>query len=169
MLVEDVTSSCAGSTPAGLGWAWFDRRRNDLLRDTGCVADHVVQHSMRPQDAPTGTLAELDDEAGRWPSPWREAIRACVRRRGVTGTTSRANASVVARPFPFAAPVTNATLPVKLPPAVLSIVGSFRVELTQRGVCAARAAAFRGGAARQGLRRVLMARRSSIARYPSAA
>ncbi len=75
-------------TPAArrLGWAWFDPRRNDLLRETGCLAGNVVQHSMRPADVPAGTLAELDDEAHQWPSPLREAIRACIRRRGVTGT-----------------------------------------------------------------------------------
>ncbi|WP_207208601.1 FAD-dependent monooxygenase [Nocardioides oleivorans] len=69
-----------------LGWAWFDPRRTHLLRETGCVAGDVVQHSMRPADVPANTLAELDDEARQWPSPWREAIRDCLRRRAVTGT-----------------------------------------------------------------------------------
>jgi 2-polyprenyl-6-methoxyphenol hydroxylase-like FAD-dependent oxidoreductase len=69
-----------------LGWAWFDPRRNDLLRTAGCVEGEVVQHSMRPEDVPAELLAELDDEARQWSSPWREAIRTCIRRRGVTGT-----------------------------------------------------------------------------------
>jgi 2-polyprenyl-6-methoxyphenol hydroxylase-like FAD-dependent oxidoreductase len=77
----------ARGAPTGrrLGWAWFDPRRNDLLRTAGCVEGKVVQHSMRSEDIPAELLAELDDEAHRWSSPWREAIRTCLRRRGVTG------------------------------------------------------------------------------------
>ncbi|WP_435060840.1 FAD-dependent monooxygenase [Amycolatopsis thermoflava] len=79
----------AESAPPGrrrLGWAWFDRRRNDLLRTTGCVDGDVVQHSLRPADLPASLIAELDAEAAQWPAAWRDAVRACLRRRGVTGT-----------------------------------------------------------------------------------
>jgi 2-polyprenyl-6-methoxyphenol hydroxylase-like FAD-dependent oxidoreductase len=69
-----------------LGWAWLDPRRTALLEATGCVRDGEVQHSMRARDVPDDVLGELVREAGRWASPWRDAVRSCLRRRGVTGT-----------------------------------------------------------------------------------
>ncbi|SFJ44122.1 2-polyprenyl-6-methoxyphenol hydroxylase [Amycolatopsis sacchari] len=95
MDIFDAGSDCllgyplAESAPPGqrrLGWAWFDPRRNDLLRAKGCVDGEVVQHSLRPEDMPTDLVADLDAEAEQWPEAWREAVRACLRRRGVTGT-----------------------------------------------------------------------------------
>ena len=46
-----------------LGWAWYDARRNDLLRETGCVVGHVVQRSLTSDRVPASTLRELAQEA----------------------------------------------------------------------------------------------------------
>jgi 2-polyprenyl-6-methoxyphenol hydroxylase-like FAD-dependent oxidoreductase len=79
-----------GATAKGmrqLGWAWYDRRRNELLRSSGCVAGHVVQHSLRPNAIPDATYRELTEEARqRWPAPWLDAVLDCVRRRAIIGT-----------------------------------------------------------------------------------
>ncbi|MBT2501705.1 FAD-dependent monooxygenase [Curtobacterium sp. ISL-83] len=69
-----------------IGWAWYDARRNDLLRQTGAVVDGVVQHSVRARDLPDETLAELANEASRWPQPWRDAILQSIAQRDVLGT-----------------------------------------------------------------------------------
>ncbi len=69
-----------------LGWAWYDSTRNELFRAAGAVKGRVVQHTMRSSDVPQATLRELDHEAVKhWPSPWRDAIRASIERREVTG------------------------------------------------------------------------------------
>lgn len=82
--------SAAGRVSPGdrqLGWAWYDARRNGLLRETGCVEGSIVRHSMRPEDVPEITLRQLEDEARSWlPAPWRPAVLNCLRRRSVTGT-----------------------------------------------------------------------------------
>jgi 2-polyprenyl-6-methoxyphenol hydroxylase-like FAD-dependent oxidoreductase len=70
-----------------LGWAWYDARRNDLLRETGRVVGHVVQRSLTSDCVPASTLRELAQEArSRLPSPWREAVLETIQRRGVIGT-----------------------------------------------------------------------------------
>lgn len=96
--ILDVGSDCLlgypldaedGSPEPGgrrLGWAWLDPRRTALLEASGCVRDDEVQHSMRAGDVPDDVLDQLVREAGEWGSPWREAVRACLRRRAVTGT-----------------------------------------------------------------------------------
>lgn len=79
-----------GSTARGtrqLGWAWYDRGRNDLLRRCGCVADDIVRHSLTGADIPDKTYRELANEARRrWLSPWRDAILDCTDRHAVIGT-----------------------------------------------------------------------------------
>ena len=75
-----------------------------------------------------------------------------------TAAPSRANASAVVRPMPLPAPVTKATLPAKLP---FSFVAAAIVLLL---VIAGLTGQFG-----HGRRRTLMARRSSMALYPSAA
>ena len=70
-----------------LGWAWYDARRNGLLRETGCVVGHVVQRSLTSDRVPASTLRELAQEARyRLPSPWREAVLETIQRRRVIGT-----------------------------------------------------------------------------------
>lgn len=69
-----------------LGWAWYDARRNDLLRATGCVVGDVVHHTLSSAYIPADTFGELADGARRWPTPWRDAIADCVRRRALVGT-----------------------------------------------------------------------------------
>jgi 2-polyprenyl-6-methoxyphenol hydroxylase-like FAD-dependent oxidoreductase len=70
-----------------LGWAWYDASRNDLLRETGCVVGHVVQHSLRAEDIPDRTYRELAEAAReRWPGVWRDAVLDCVARRAIIGT-----------------------------------------------------------------------------------
>ncbi|WP_211193644.1 FAD-dependent monooxygenase [Pyxidicoccus fallax] len=70
-----------------IGWAWYDAGRNDLLRATGCVVGDVVHRSLAPAHIPAATLRELEEEAReRWPSPWRDAIVDCLRRRALIGT-----------------------------------------------------------------------------------
>lgn len=77
-----------GSTVPGkrqIGWAWYDASRNALLRETGCVRDQVVHHSLAGEDIPTDILRELASQSDRWSSPWRDAIRDCIARRGLLG------------------------------------------------------------------------------------
>jgi 2-polyprenyl-6-methoxyphenol hydroxylase-like FAD-dependent oxidoreductase len=70
-----------------LGWAWYDATRNDLLRETGCVVDGVVRHSLASGRVPPNTLRELAEEArALWPAPWRDAILDSIGRCAVTGT-----------------------------------------------------------------------------------
>jgi 2-polyprenyl-6-methoxyphenol hydroxylase-like FAD-dependent oxidoreductase len=69
-----------------LGWAWYDAGRNELLEDMGCVTNGVVQHSLRPDQVPPGTYAELAREAQEaWPAPWNNAVRDCVERQSIIG------------------------------------------------------------------------------------
>ena len=79
-----------GSTAPGsrrLGWAWFDAGHNELLRDTGCVVDDDVRHSLNSADVPDATLQQLAADADDlWPAPWRDAISDCVERRALIGT-----------------------------------------------------------------------------------
>lgn len=70
-----------------IGWGWYDSSRNDLLRASGAVIGDVVQRTLRAADVPDAAFDELADEAREiWPSPWREAIVDCIRRRAVIGT-----------------------------------------------------------------------------------
>jgi len=70
-----------------LGWAWYDSSRNGLLRQSGSVTGSVVRHSLMPTDIPETTYLELEAEAREsFPSPWRNAILDCIRRRAVIGT-----------------------------------------------------------------------------------
>ncbi|WP_020417281.1 FAD-dependent monooxygenase [Amycolatopsis sp. ATCC 39116] len=70
-----------------IGWGWYDSSRNDLLRARGAVVDDVVQRTLRAADVPDATFDELAGEAREiWPSPWRDAIVDCIRRRAVIGT-----------------------------------------------------------------------------------
>lgn len=69
-----------------IGWAWYDGWHNDVLHQTGAVAEGVVQHSVRPGDVPQQTLDELARAAKRWPRPWRDAIRLSIAKRQVLGT-----------------------------------------------------------------------------------
>lgn len=70
-----------------IGWGWYDSGRNDLLRASGAVLGDVVQRTLRAADVPDATFDELACEAREiWPSPWREAIVDCIRRRAVIGT-----------------------------------------------------------------------------------
>ncbi|WP_442576370.1 FAD-dependent monooxygenase [Microbacterium sp. F51-2R] len=69
-----------------IGWAWYDRGHNRMLRETGAVVDGVVQHSVRPGDVPQQTLDDLKRAAQRWPRPWRDAIVQSIADREVLGT-----------------------------------------------------------------------------------
>ncbi|MGW6405485.1 FAD-dependent monooxygenase, partial [Streptomyces sp. NPDC055134] len=70
-----------------IGWAWYDARRNDLLREKGCVTGDVVQHSLTAADIPESTFRELAAEAtDLWPPLWRDVILDCIERRAVIGT-----------------------------------------------------------------------------------
>jgi len=70
-----------------IGWGWYDSGRNALLRARGAVIDDVVQCTLRADDIPGSTFAELAAEARDiWPDPWREAILGCLSRRAVIGT-----------------------------------------------------------------------------------
>ncbi|EJL22712.1 FAD-dependent monooxygenase [Novosphingobium sp. AP12] len=70
-----------------LGWAWYDAGRQDLLRETGAVADNVVRRSLTPDDIPESVFHDLAVKAGRlWPRPWREAVADCVKRRSIIAT-----------------------------------------------------------------------------------
>lgn len=83
-------ADAAGDPASGgrqLGWAWYDATRNDLLRETGCVVDGVVRHSLAPDRVPPATLRELAEEArALWLAPWRDAILDSIGRGAVTGT-----------------------------------------------------------------------------------
>ncbi|XAH26022.1 FAD-dependent monooxygenase [Xylophilus sp. GW821-FHT01B05] len=82
--------SADGSLKKGsrqLGWAWYDANRNGLLEESGCVADDVVQHTLRARDVPEAVYQDLADQARKhWPTPWRDAILDCISRRAVIGT-----------------------------------------------------------------------------------
>jgi 2-polyprenyl-6-methoxyphenol hydroxylase-like FAD-dependent oxidoreductase len=70
-----------------LGWAWYDAGRSGLLRDSGCVAAGVVQHTLHAAEVPQATYQDLALQARkRWPAPWRDAILDCIARRAVIGT-----------------------------------------------------------------------------------
>ncbi|MGI5429624.1 FAD-dependent monooxygenase [Streptomyces sp. CA-179760] len=70
-----------------IGFAWYDARRNDLLRDAGCVVGDIVHHTLAATDVPEATLRELATEADDlWPHLWRDVIADCIRRRAVLGT-----------------------------------------------------------------------------------
>jgi 2-polyprenyl-6-methoxyphenol hydroxylase-like FAD-dependent oxidoreductase len=68
-----------------LGWAWYDNRRNRLLRRLGCVDGDVVQHSLRAAEVPVQVLAQLEQEAAQWPAPWQEVTRHSLRTRSFVG------------------------------------------------------------------------------------
>jgi 2-polyprenyl-6-methoxyphenol hydroxylase-like FAD-dependent oxidoreductase len=70
-----------------LAWAWYDARRNALLRQTGAVVGTVVLHSLTGDRIPDATYRVLADEARRGlPSPWRDAVLETIGRRAVIGT-----------------------------------------------------------------------------------
>ena len=70
-----------------IGWGWYDAGRNALLRDSGAVVGNVVRHSLRPGDIPDAVFEDIAVQTRRhWPSPWRDAILDCVKRRAVIGT-----------------------------------------------------------------------------------
>ena len=70
-----------------LGWAWYDSRRNGLLRSTGSVDGSVVRHSLMPAGIPNATFQELAAQARElFPSPWNAAILDSIERRAVIGT-----------------------------------------------------------------------------------
>ncbi len=70
-----------------LGWAWYDARQNAMLRETGCVVDGIVQHSLTGERVPEAIYRALADKARReLPSPWRDAVVETVARRAVIGT-----------------------------------------------------------------------------------
>ena len=68
-----------------LGWAWYDNRRNHLLRRLGCVEGNVVQHSLRAAEVPAQVLAHLKQEAAQWPTPWQEVTRHSLHTRSFVG------------------------------------------------------------------------------------
>lgn len=77
------------STPGSrrIGWAWYDAGHNALLREAGAVEGSLVRHSLRPGNIPETIFDKLGDLAQRhWPSPWREAILDCIKRRAILGT-----------------------------------------------------------------------------------
>lgn len=63
-----------------LGWAWYDATRNDLFRDLGCLNGDVVRRSLAREEIPREPLNELVDEAERWPTIWRDAVRDSIKR-----------------------------------------------------------------------------------------
>lgn len=70
-----------------IGWGWYDAGRNALLWESGAVIGSVVRHSLRPGDIPDVVFEDLAAQTRRhWPSPWRDAILDCIRRRAVIGT-----------------------------------------------------------------------------------
>ena len=70
-----------------LGWGWFDARRNELLRQAGCVVGNVVHHSLSSADIPEAAFRQLAAEArDLWPALWRDVILDSVERHAVTGT-----------------------------------------------------------------------------------
>jgi len=70
-----------------IGWAWYDAGHNAILRETGAVEGALVRHSLRPGDMPDSLFDELAALARKhWPSPWREAMLACIEQRTVLGT-----------------------------------------------------------------------------------
>lgn len=70
-----------------LGWAWYDARRNGLLRETGCVVGRVVHRTLGGDRIPDATYRALADEARRHlSSPWRDAVLETISRRAVIGT-----------------------------------------------------------------------------------
>jgi 2-polyprenyl-6-methoxyphenol hydroxylase-like FAD-dependent oxidoreductase len=69
-----------------LGWAWYDKTQNDLLRQIGCVSGNRVIHSLRGDDIPKQTLASLSQKAHeRWPQPWLDSTLFSIETRNLTG------------------------------------------------------------------------------------
>ncbi|WP_051215322.1 FAD-dependent monooxygenase [Granulicoccus phenolivorans] len=78
-----------GSTAPGrrrLGWAWYDRTRNEVFRELGAVRGGVGHHSLRAPDLPPEVIDGLAGEAGQWPQPWRSAITDSFGRVDFVGT-----------------------------------------------------------------------------------
>lgn len=88
-LLGSVVAGRDGSRELGhrqLGWAWYDNTRNDLLRQLGCVAGDVVQHSLTGPAIPELTLRELTKQAAaRWPQPWLAATQHSIQTRNLVG------------------------------------------------------------------------------------
>lgn len=88
-LLGSIIAGTDGSHALGdrrLGWAWYDNTRNELLRQTGCVKGHIVQHSLNAPNVPESTFAQLSRQAvDRWPQPWLATTLHSLKTRNITG------------------------------------------------------------------------------------
>lgn len=98
-------------------FTWFDTSRSQLLRQSGKLDGDVVTGSLTGDDASSDTISELQQQARRWPSPWRHAIDAVLSRRDFIGTPvaeylppqlARASAVLIGDAAHVVSPVTGA-------------------------------------------------------------
>lgn len=71
-----------------ISFAWYDKTRDELLRNTGCISasGHVLS-SLPPGGVPAWVSNELKQLAMRiWPEPWRSVIASALERRQVFAT-----------------------------------------------------------------------------------
>ena len=127
-----------------INWAWYDSSRLNLLEELGCVRDGVVRRSALHVDVKF-LEHELDEIAfGRWSAPWREYVRASLRKFAWFGTPVAeyspprlvdGRVAVIGDAAHVAAPVTGAGLSTGLAD-VLALSSEFK-KLSDPSECGA--------------------------------